>query len=58
MNNQKDEHQKSEKPQYIKPEVVATYSKQELEKEFANVYGQSGGGGGGGGNNFVDLFGP
>ena len=55
MNNQKDEHQKSEKPQYIKPEVVATYSKQELEKEFANVYGQSGGGGG---NAFVDLFGP
>jgi hypothetical protein len=54
MKNQKDEHQKSEKsekPQYIKPEVVATYSKQELEKEFANVYGASGGGGS------VDLFG-
>jgi len=50
MNNQKDEHQKSdnsEKPQYIKPEVVATYSQQEIENEFAHTYGQS----------FVDLFG-
>jgi len=48
MNNQKDEHQKSdnsEKPQYIKPEVVATYSQQEIENEFAHTYGQS----------FVDL---
>jgi len=48
MDNQKDEHQKSdnsEKPQYIKPEVT-TYSKQEIEKEFAHTYGQS----------FVDLF--
>ena len=44
MNNQKDEHQKfdkSEKPQYIKPKVVATYRSPELEKEFANVYGTS-----------------
>ncbi len=48
MNNQKDEHQKfdkSEKPQYIKPKVVATYRSPKLEKEFANVYGTSGGGG-------------
>jgi len=49
MNTQKDEHQEPEKPQYIKPEVTATYSKQELEKEFAHVYGLSGS---------VDLFGP
>jgi len=37
----------AEKPQYVKPEVIASYSEQTLEKEFANVYGDS----------FVDLFG-
>jgi len=35
-----------EKPKYFKPEVVATYSEQELAKEFVNVYGAT----------FVDLF--
>jgi len=37
----------AEKPQDVKPEVIASYSEQTLEKEFANVYGDS----------FVDLFG-
>ena len=53
MNNQKDKNQQStkkeaENPKYVKPAVVATYSEQELEKEFAHVYGHT----------FVDLFGP
>ncbi len=37
----------TEKPLYVKPEVVATYNEPDLEKEFAHVYGES----------FVDLFG-
>ena len=52
MNNQKDNNQQTkkkegDKPEYFKPAVLATYSEQELSKEFANVYGQT----------FVDLFG-
>jgi len=51
MNNKKDKNQQPmkkevEKPKYFKPEVVATYSEQELAKEFVNVYGAT----------FVDLF--
>ncbi|MEN8216254.1 MAG: hypothetical protein ABFS56_07725 [Pseudomonadota bacterium] len=45
--NQASAKTEAEKPQYVKPEVIASYSEQALEKEFANVYGDS----------FVDLFG-
>jgi hypothetical protein len=50
MDKQKDQDTKketAEKPEYIKPEIIATYSRQKLEKEFAHTYG----------NSFVDLFG-
>jgi hypothetical protein len=53
MDNPKDKDPQStkqelEKPEHIKPEVVAIYQEKDLEKEFANVYGAT----------FVDLFGP
>lgn len=50
MEKQQEEKQQTEpqeKPLYIKPEVIATYSKEQLEKKFTYVYGGSG----------VDLFG-
>lgn len=31
-----------EKIEYVKPEIIATYSEQELEDQFASVYGISG----------------
>ncbi len=45
MNIKKQKKQKNPNTSNLK--VVATYSQQELEKEFANVYGTSGS---------VDLF--
>ncbi len=45
--NEKQQPEAQEKPLYIKPEVIATYSKEQLEKKFTHVYGGSG----------VDLFG-
>jgi hypothetical protein len=51
MDKQQDKKQQTEppeKPLYRKPEVIATYSKEDMERAFGHAYGQS----------TVDLFGP
>ena len=45
--NKEQQSDQQEKPLYSKPEVIATYSKEQLEKKFTHVYGGSS----------VDLFG-
>ncbi len=37
-----------EKPEYVKPTVVATYTDEQLKEEFSTAYGQT----------HVDLFSP
>ena len=47
MNNKKENNQQRvKKPGYLKPAIVATYTEEELSKEFASVYGAT----------FVDTF--
>lgn len=48
QHNEKQQPESQEKPLYSKPEVIATYSKEQLEKKFAHAYGAG---------SFVDLFG-